>query len=66
MKSLLWLKENGLLSWLIWFLGMFVLIAGLAAMMLLDATYLEYPLTILMTPLFIFYLYQVISRHQEE
>ena len=42
-------------KWVIWWIGTFIFMGGLVAMIFFDATHLEYPLTFLMFPLLIFY-----------
>lgn len=65
MKTLHFLVENGIISWLIWHVGMLVLIAGMLAMYFFKATYLETPLSILIIPLLAYYLHQLEKLNEE-
>lgn len=56
MKTFRLLVDSGLMGWIVWYIGMFVLIAGIFAMAARNAIYLEFPLSMLMIPLLIYYL----------
>lgn len=51
-------------KWVIWSLGMLAFTAGLIAMAVFDALYLEYPLTLLLVPLLIFYYFKLWGREK--